>query len=135
MDKVMTINEKTNRFTPELYAAISDLAESLEHSEAVLHFSETNQKFLSDQNAIQLIKEAGELQRKVYAGDSVGADLEADLTRLHELQSLISTNAIIQEQTIAQEAAVAFLQEINQEISQLLGFDFASLTRRPGAGC
>jgi cell fate (sporulation/competence/biofilm development) regulator YlbF (YheA/YmcA/DUF963 family) len=135
VDKVMTMNDKTNRFSPELFAAISDLAESLERSEAVSQFSETHQKFLSDQNAIQLIKEAGELQRKVYAGDSVGADLEADLTRLHELQSLISTNAIIQEQSIAQEAAVAFLQEINQEISQLLGFDFASLTRRPGAGC
>jgi len=135
VDKIMTKNGKTNRFSPELFAAISDLAESLEHSEAVLDFSEKNQRLVSDQNAIQLINEARELQNKVYAGDSIGAELEADLTRLHELQNLISSNANIQEQTTAQETAVAFLQEINQEISQLLGFDFASLTRRPGAGC
>ena len=33
------------------------------------------------------------------------------------------------------ELAVAFLREVNQEISQLLGIDFASLTRRSGGCC
>jgi hypothetical protein len=33
---------------------------------------------------------------------------------------------------MAQQEAIAFLQEVNQEISSLLGYDFASLTRRSG---
>lgn len=32
----------------------------------------------------------------------------------------------------AQQAAVAFLRRINQEIGELLGVDFAALAKRPG---
>lgn len=34
-----------------------------------------------------------------------------------------------------QELSVAFLREVNQEISQLLGVDFASLARRSSGCC
>lgn len=135
MDKESTLKSRTDRFSPELFVAISDLAESLERSEAVLRYAEANQALMMDRAALQLINEASELQRKLYAGDSAGDEVEANLTRLHELQSDIAMNAVIQEQSLARETAVSFLREINQEISQMLGFDFASLTRRPGAGC
>lgn len=126
---------ETDSFTPELRVASSDLAESLALSEAVLGYTMAHQALMKDQQALQLITEANELQRKVYAGESSGEDLENNITRLRELQGLLSTNTVIQEQAIARETAVAFLREMNQEISQLLGFDFASLAIRPGAGC
>ena len=135
MDREMVLEKNTDKFSPELYVAVSDLAESLERSEDIFRYAEANQKLIMDQSALQLINEANALQRKVYGGNSYGDELTADLTRLHELQNLIATNDIIEEQAIARETAVAFLREINQKISQLLGFDFASLTRRPGAGC
>jgi cell fate (sporulation/competence/biofilm development) regulator YlbF (YheA/YmcA/DUF963 family) len=89
----------------------------------------------NDQNSLEMINAATDLQRKLYDGQSSGDDLNNDLNRLRDYQSQISSNAVIQEQSIARETAVAFLREINQEISQLLGMDFAALARRPGAGC
>lgn len=135
MDRDTEMKEKETLFTPDLYAAICNLAENLGQAEAMLDFQRANTKLMSDQITLQLIKDAGELQQKVYTGNLSGADFEGHLNHLRELQSQISTNEVIQEQSFARETATSFLREINQEISQLLGVDFASLTRRPGAGC
>jgi len=126
---------KTDSLTPELRVASFDLAESLALSEAILGYTKAHQILMKDQQALQLIDEVNELQRKVYAGGSSSEDLEDDITRLRELQGLISANTAIQQQAIARETAAAFLREMNQEISQLIGVDFASLAIRPGAGC
>jgi cell fate (sporulation/competence/biofilm development) regulator YlbF (YheA/YmcA/DUF963 family) len=127
---------KTESLPPELRVASFDLAESLALSEAILGYMKADKILMEDQQALELIAEANELQRKVYGGgDSSREDFKADITRLRELQGEISTNTTIQEQANARDFAVAFLREINQEISQLLGVDFAALSRRPGAGC
>lgn len=135
MDKAKKMDYQTDLFTKELLKATFDLAESLAEAEAIVHFISANQALNNDQNALELINAATELQRKVYDGQSSGDDLSNDLNRLRDYQSQISSNAVIQEQSIARETAVAFLREINQEISQLLGMDFGALARRPGAGC
>jgi len=135
VDKAVKMDYQTDLFTKELLKATFDLAESLAEAEAIVHFISANQALNNDQNALELINAATELQRKVYDGQSSGDDLSNDLNRLRDYQSQISSNAVIQEQSIARETAVAFLREINQEISQLLGMDFGALARRPGAGC
>lgn len=135
MDRVTEMKEKGILFTPDLYAATCNLAENLGQAEAMLDFKRANTQLMSDQKTLQLITDAGELQQKVYSGYFSGEDLEENLNHLRELQEQISTNEVIQEQSFARETATSFLREINQEISQLLGVDFASLTRRSGAGC
>lgn len=135
MDKAVKMDYQTDLFTKELLEATFNLAESLAETEAVVHFISANQALNNDQNTLELIKAATELQRKIYDGQSSGVNLNNDLNRLRDYQSQISTNAVIQEQSFVRETAVAFLREINQEISQLLGMDFAALARRPGAGC
>ena len=52
--------------------------------------------------------------------------------RLHADPQAIET---IQDHLMTQELAVAFLREVNQEISQQLGVDFASLARRSSGCC
>ena len=126
---------ETESFTPELRVASFDLAESLALSEAILGYTQAHQILMKDKQALQLIDEVNHLQRTVYTGGSSGENLEDDIIRLRELQELISENTAIQEQAIARETAVALLREVNQEISQLLGIDFASLAMRPGASC
>jgi cell fate (sporulation/competence/biofilm development) regulator YlbF (YheA/YmcA/DUF963 family) len=135
VDKAVKMDYQTDLFTKELLEATFDLAESLAEAEAIVHFISANQALNNDQNTLELINAATDLQRKLYDGESSGDDLNNDLNRLRDYQSQISSNAVIQEQSIARETAVAFLREINQEISQLLGMDFAALARRPGAGC
>jgi cell fate (sporulation/competence/biofilm development) regulator YlbF (YheA/YmcA/DUF963 family) len=135
VDKAVKMDYQTDLFTKELLEATFDLAESLAEAEAIVHFISANQALNNDQNTLELVNAATDLQRKLYDGESSGDDLNNDLNRLRDYQSQISSNAVIQEQSIARETAVAFLREINQEISQLLGMDFAALARRPGAGC
>jgi cell fate (sporulation/competence/biofilm development) regulator YlbF (YheA/YmcA/DUF963 family) len=135
VDKAVKMDYQTDLFTKELLEATFDLAESLAEAEAIVHFISANQALNNDQNSLEMINAATDLQRKLYDGQSSGDDLNNDLNRLRDYQSQISSNAVIQEQSIARETAVAFLREINQEISQLLGMDFAALARRPGAGC
>lgn len=134
MDKDQMIN-KPDMFTDELFEATSDLAESLRQSETVLRFTKANQALTNNQQAQQLLDEAADLQQKIYAKDASREFMKENFPRLRELQNQIATSPVLQEQYQAQEMAIQFLREINQEISQLLGIDFASLTRRPEASC
>lgn len=135
VDKRVSMEEKKDLFTPELRGVCSELAESLALSEVVLGYKKAHQTLMNDQETLQLISEASELQRKLYAGGSTSSHHDDDIARMRDLQGLLSTNTVLQQQAIARETAVAFIREINQEISQLIGFDFASLATRPGAGC
>jgi cell fate (sporulation/competence/biofilm development) regulator YlbF (YheA/YmcA/DUF963 family) len=135
VDRGISMKVKAESFTPELRVASFDLAETLALSEAILGYTEANQILMKDQQAIQLLREANELQKKIHSGGSSGQDLDDDIARLRELQGLVSANTAIQEQAIARETAVAFLREVNLEISKLLGVDFAALARRSGTSC
>lgn len=110
------------------------LTENLTQSEPFLRLKEAGEKFKADQDAVKLLRDLSELQQKIRQEQYSGGISEGDLKQLRALQSAAFDNESIQEYEIAQEYAVAFLREVNQEISQLLGVDFASLTRR-GSGC
>lgn len=127
--------KKPEMFTEELFDATSDFANSLSQSEAMLRFNHANQTLMHDQNAQELLNEAAELKQTLYANDASREEMRDKFPRFQELQNQIATNPVLQEQYHAQDLAINFLREINQEISQLLGTDFASLTRRPDAGC
>jgi cell fate (sporulation/competence/biofilm development) regulator YlbF (YheA/YmcA/DUF963 family) len=75
------------------------------------------------------------MQQKIRSQQYSGTISESDLTRLRALQSAIGANETIQDHQLTQELAIAFLREVNQEISNLLGVDFASLARRSGGCC
>lgn len=119
----------------QLLEASSALAENLVQSEPFLRFKAAENTLNADPEALQLLKEFSELQQKLRNQQLSSVIEESDIQRLRELQSKISTNETIQNYGLAQELAVAFLREVNQEISQLLGIDFASLTRRSGGCC
>jgi cell fate (sporulation/competence/biofilm development) regulator YlbF (YheA/YmcA/DUF963 family) len=89
----------------------------------------------ADPQAMQLLSDLSALQQKIRRQQNTGAISQVDLTQLRALQSAVGTNETIQEHLMTQELAVAFLREVNQEISQLLGVDFASLARRSSGCC
>ena len=134
MDRENLMN-KPEMFTNELYETTYNLAESLGQSEAILRFAKANQISADDQNAQQLIAEATALKQTLYAKDASREEMRKKFPRFQELQNQIAENPVLQEQSEAQEMAINFLRELNLEISQLLGFDFASLTRRQDASC
>lgn len=115
--------------------ATSNLAENLTQSEAFLRFRAAEAKLNADQEALRLLTEFSELQQKIRTQQHSSNISESDIKRLRALQSAIGTNETIQDYELMKELAVAFLREVNQEISQLLGIDFASLTRRSSGCC
>ncbi|MFZ3070604.1 MAG: YlbF family regulator [Anaerolineaceae bacterium] len=130
MDNKESNGLKVTDTSEKLMEATTILAESLSQSEPFLEFRTLDEKLKADQQATQLLAEFSELQQKVLEQQYTASVVESDLNRLRELRRAIGKNELIQKHASAQEAATAFLREVNREISSLLGVDFASLTRR-----
>lgn len=135
VDKGIVMISAQNAISATILEATSSLAENLAQSEPFLRYQAAESRLHADPEAMRLLAEFAELQQKIRAQHDSGAMTESDIQRLHELQRIISTNDAIQDHNMAQELAIAFVREVNQEISNLLGVDFASLTRRAGGCC
>lgn len=118
-----------------LLEATSSLAENLAQSEPFLRFKAAEQRLHADPQAMQLLSDLSALQQKIRQQQLSSAISQNDLTQLRALQSAVGTNETIQDHLLTQELAIAFLSEVNQEISQQLGVDFASLARRSSGCC
>lgn len=126
---------KMNSISEKLIEATSSLAENLSQSEPFLQFKTAEQKLKADQQAMQLLNDFAEMQQKIRTQQHSASISESDFTRLRELQSAVGSNETIQERSRALEDAIGILREVNLEISNLLGIDFASLTRRSNGCC
>lgn len=115
--------------------ATSSLAENLAQSEPFLRYKAAEGKLNADPKTSQILADLSALRQKIYLQQNSGAVPESDVKRLRELQNVIGENEIIQDYLLTQEFAIAFLREVNQEISQLLGIDFAALARRSSGCC
>lgn len=135
MDKESVMKSSIGSISITMLEATSALAENLAQSEPILRFRSAEGKLNSDPEALKLLAELSELQQKIRTQQHAGEISEGEIKRLRALQNAINTNETIQDYGLTQELAVAFLREVNQEISQLLGIDFASLTRRSGGCC
>lgn len=127
--------EKVTVVPNVLLEATSQLTENLVQSEQILRFQEATRKLQGDKEATVLLTEFSILQQKLRGRQRSTQISEEDIKRLRVLQNAISTNEIIQEKELAEEYAIAFLHEVNQEISNILGVDFATLARRSGGCC
>jgi cell fate (sporulation/competence/biofilm development) regulator YlbF (YheA/YmcA/DUF963 family) len=115
--------------------ATSNLAENLLQSEPFLRYKAAERKLQADQEAQQLMTDLAEMQKMIRELQFTGAISETDLKRLRALQNAVAANDVIQDYGLTQELAIAFLREVNQEISTLLSIDFSSLTRRASGCC
>lgn len=135
VDRETEMTSAISAISITMLEATSNLAENLTQSDAFLRFKAAEGKMNANQEALRLLAEFSELQQKIRTQQYSGANAESDIKRLRALQSAIGTNETIQDYELTKELAVAFLREVNQEISQLLGIDFASLARRSSGGC
>ncbi len=119
----------------DMLEATYALADNLMQSEPFLQYQQADLKLHADREVMRLLEEFSELQQKIRAQQLSVGIAEGDIKRLRELQSAIGANETYREQAYARQMAVALLQEVNEEISNLLGVDFASLTRRSGGCC
>ena len=124
-----------NEIPDTVLDATSSLAENLAQSEPILRYKAAAQRLHADPRAMQLLSDLSALQQKVRQQQYAGTVSQNDLRQLRALQNEAGANDAIQDQFMTEQLAIAFLQEVNQEISQLLNVDFASLARRSSGCC
>jgi cell fate (sporulation/competence/biofilm development) regulator YlbF (YheA/YmcA/DUF963 family) len=115
-----------------LLVAAERLATTLAGEKPIAAYRQAKKHLEADPNAGELLERFQSVQADLRIRQARGTITQADVTRLRTLQRTVQSNQLIVEYAEAQQAATAYLPEINQEISQLLGVDFASLA---GSAC
>ena len=121
--------------TPNLIEAVETLAENLLASEPFGAFEQAYARFKADPQASGLMRKLTQAQANLRTHQSNGGLSQADIAQFRALQMEAQANRLIGGYIQTQGNATAYLKEVNQEISQWLGVDFAALARRPSSSC
>lgn len=124
-----------NQNYEDFLTATETLAENLACSEPIVAFQEARRCLDADQQAQGLLRQLSQLQSEIRNAQVSGKVRQADIEYLRTLQRQAQSNPSISLFVSTQQAAVAHLREINQEISTLLGVNFAELARQTGGCC
>jgi cell fate (sporulation/competence/biofilm development) regulator YlbF (YheA/YmcA/DUF963 family) len=106
------------------------LGDLMNASEPFLAFEQARHSFENDAQAQALLAKLNALHQELLALQSQGQLTQEQVTEFRQLQAQVQSNPSIRTYSLAQQASVQYLREINSEISQRLGADFASLARR-----
>jgi cell fate (sporulation/competence/biofilm development) regulator YlbF (YheA/YmcA/DUF963 family) len=115
---------------PDLMAATQALAENLLASEPFTLYHQAYARFNADPQARDLIQSLSQAQTDLRRKQANGGVTQAEVDQLRQLQSEAHANRAVIDYAQTQQAAVNYLRTINQEISQLIGVDFASLAKK-----
>jgi cell fate (sporulation/competence/biofilm development) regulator YlbF (YheA/YmcA/DUF963 family) len=115
-----------------LTAAIETLAESLARSEPMAVYHQAKDRLDADPESLDLLQLFSMAQSELRIRQAEGSVTQANVGRLRDLQSQVQANPTIMAYARAQQAALAFLPEVNLEISHLLGLDFAAVAGPSG---
>lgn len=122
----------TNYSLPhEISTAVEQLADAILQAGPIAAYQQAKARLDTDSHARELLERFIKTQSHLRVRQSRNAVTQSDVDELRALQREVQSNRIIIDYAETQQAATAFLPAVNQEISQLLGVDFASLAR-PG---
>ncbi len=121
-------NQTTN-LPPAVQKALDVLVLSLLNAEPIKAYGHAQARLEADPEAQDIIERLSAAQADLRVSQSRNAVLPADVDKVRALQGKARSNRIIMEWAEAQQAANAYLPEVNQEISALLGVDFAAFAR------
>ena len=122
----MTI--KTN--VPEkLELALNNLADQIKLTEPVNHYLIAKEQFTHDATAQKIMGDLSTFQKEIRQKQNKNQITPQDLEKLRSLQAKAQENEVINSYSLSQQEAIGKLREINAEISNLLGIDFASLAK------
>lgn len=120
---------QNNKIEGNLETAVNNLAASIQYTEPVNKYLTARDIYEKDPDARKVMEELSEHQkliRQKQTNNSITAD---DLQKLRSLQVKAQENKAISSFAFSQQEAIGYLREINAEISNLLGIDFASLAK------
>ena len=123
----MTTQNKT--IEGNLETAVKNLAASIQYTEPINKYLTAREIYEKDPDARKVMEELSEHQRSIRQKQTDNSITSDDLQKLRSLQVKAQENKAISSFAFSQQEAIGYLHEINTEISNLLGIDFASLAK------
>ena len=120
---------KTN-IPEKLELALNNLAERIKFSEPINSYQNAQELFVQDTAAQKIMKELSAFQRDIRQKQYNNQVTQQDLDMLRSQQVKAQENVVINSYAHSQQEAIGQLREINAEISNMLGIDFASLAKK-----
>ncbi len=114
---------------PEISEAALKLGNYLISSEPYVRYARAEQSMDKDDEVRSLMPRLAEAQERVRKAQVNGTINTDDLQALSELRLQVKAIPVIKDYNASQQELAKFLQEINTEISQLLGINFALIAR------
>lgn len=121
------MNKKVVTLPENIKTATEKLAEAILLAEPVAAYRQAKARLDADPEARELMKRFGKAQADLRMSQSRNAVTQADVDQLRALQRQLQSNKKIMDNAATLQMAIAYLPNVNQEISQMLGVDFASL--------
>ena len=126
----MSQNQMT-QLSPELLSATERLAAALRQAQPIAAYHQAENRLTADSQANNLLQQLIVAQNDFRRQQMTGQITSDGMNQIRNLQTQAQNNDLIMAYIEAQQTALAFLPDVNMEISQGIGFDFAALT---GAG-
>jgi cell fate (sporulation/competence/biofilm development) regulator YlbF (YheA/YmcA/DUF963 family) len=115
--------------SPDLMAATDQLAEAIKQSEPMRYYQQAQADLKADEQASTILEQLTAVQIELRQRQMNGRLTQADIQQARTLQNEAQTNGLIMAFVQTQQQAMASLNEVNDEISQLLGLNFAALSQ------
>lgn len=132
MANAQPVNPMEDMLPDQLLAAAETLASSILEAEPVAAYHQAKERLEADEAAQALLEQLITVQVQMRGEQANGSVNPAVVDRLRALDHQARNNQLIVDYVITQQTATAYLGEVNQEISQLLGIDFNALA---SSGC
>ena len=121
------MNDSNLNLPSNLLTATERLATVITSAEPIAAYLQAKARLDNDPQARDLLECVSSAQSDLRMRQANGNITRADLDHLRSLQRQVQSNRLIMDYAETQQAAIAYLPQVNQEISQLIGVDFASL--------
>ena len=109
-----------------LKEAASALTDNLLASDPFIRYQRAQARLNENHQARALLEQLSQTQASLRKKQASGSVTQAEVDELRAIQEQVQRTTVIMDYAEAQQQAVNFLREINSEISQLLGINFAS---------
>ena len=121
-----------HKLTPALAEAVDALAENLVASEPFVALEGAYARVQGDAQARDLQQRFKQAEATLRERQASRTLTQSDMAHYRALQAEVQANALIAGYQHSQQAIVAYLQDVNRDLSQLLGVDFAALAKHSG---
>jgi cell fate (sporulation/competence/biofilm development) regulator YlbF (YheA/YmcA/DUF963 family) len=117
-----------NILSSDLQLATHSLIEYLLASEAFMHYQQVRNRIDQDSEVRTLLEYLSKAQSDLRQNQSSGSVDQTKLESLGQLQQRLESSPVITNFAQSHHEIIGLLREINSEISEVLGINFASFT-------